>query len=63
MSHNPSADQKTEQITETLVVHNLLKTLPEATQQHLRLMALRERTSIMHIARQAILHFTQPRAA
>ena len=63
MSQNPSADQKAEQITETLVVHNLLKTLPENTQDHLRQMALREQTTIIHIARKAILHYTQPRAA
>lgn len=64
MSHTPTADQKkAAQITETLVVHNLLSELPPDTQQRIRQIALREHTSIMQVARKAILHFTQPQAA
>lgn len=63
MSKPSTADQKTAQITETLAVHNLLKGLPDDAAAKLRSIALRERTSIMQVARQAILSFTQHRAA
>ncbi len=63
MSKPPSDDQKQDQLTESLVVHNLLRSLPEDAQTRLRQIALRERTSILHIARRAILTYTQPSAA
>lgn len=63
MSKPASDDQKQDQITESLVVHNLLRNLPEDAQQRLRQIALREHTSILQIARKAILHYTQPAAA
>jgi hypothetical protein len=63
MSKPATPDQKAAQITETLAVHNLLNGLPEDAAAKLRHIALRERTSIMQVARQAILSFTQHRAA
>lgn len=61
MSKPPSPDQKLEQITESLSVHNLMRGLPDDVQHRLRQIALRKKTSIMQVARDAILTFTQPR--
>lgn len=61
MSKPPSPDQKLEQITESLSVHNLMRGLPDDVQQRLRQIALRKQTSIMQVARDAILTFTQQR--
>ena len=59
MSHNVPPDQKQDQITESLTVHNLMRGLPEDAQDKLRQIALRKHTSIMEVAREAILTFTQ----
>jgi len=61
MSKPPSTDQKLEQISETLSVHNLMRGLPEDVQDRVRQIALRRQTSIMQVAREAILTFTQQR--
>ena len=61
MSHNVPSDQKQDQITESLAVHNLMRGLPEDAQDKLRQIALRKHTSIMQVAREAILSFTQPK--
>jgi len=63
MSKTPTADQKAAAITESLAVHNLMRGLPQDTQAKLRQIALRERTTILDVARRAILSFTQNRAA
>lgn len=59
MSNPATPDQKAAQITESLSVHNLMRGLPEDTQAKLRHIALRDRTSILEVARRAILSFTQ----
>lgn len=63
MSLLPTADQKQDQITESLTVHNLLRGLPQDAQDKLRQIALRERSSILQVARTAILSFTHPQPA
>ena len=63
MSKPPSHDQKLEQITESLSVHNLMRGLPDDVQDRLRQIALRKRTSIMAVARDAMLTFSQQRPA
>lgn len=60
MSTIPTPDKRGEQITETLTVHNLMRGLPDEAQDKLRQIALRKHTSIMQVAREAILTFTQP---
>lgn len=60
MSSTPSADQKQDQITESLAVHNIMRSLPADAQNKLRQIALRRRASIMEITREAILTYTQP---
>lgn len=63
MSHTPTADQRQDQLTESLTVHNLMKNLPPEAQTKLRQIALREHKSILDVARQAILTFTSAQPA
>lgn len=63
MSLPPNADQKQDQLTESLTVHNLMRSLPLEAQDKLRQIALREKKSVMEVARTAILSFTHPQAA
>ena len=60
MSPTPTHDQKQDQLTESLTVHNLMRSLPPEAQDKLRQIALRERVSILEVARTAILSFTTP---
>lgn len=63
MSKTPTHDQKQDQLTESLTVHNLMRSLPPEAQDKLRQIALRERKSILDVARAAILSFTSPQPA
>lgn len=63
MSHTPTHDQKQDQLTESLTVHNLMRSLPEDAQNKLRQIALREHKSILDVTRAAILSFTSPAKA
>lgn len=63
MSTNPTPDMKQDQLTESLTVHNLMRSLPEEAQSKLRKIAMRERTSVLEVMRGAILSFTSAQPA